>query len=323
MKSIHILITGGSGLVGKAIARQNFSFIEQESVDWYFATSKDADLRIYEDTKRLFEKVKPTHVIHLAANVKGIYKERKNNATLLTDNLSININVLKACNNFNVQRAVICLSTFILPDDKHGSITITEDIIHNGPPSDTNFGYAYGKRMSDILCKAYNEQYNREYTTIIPCNVYGPEDNFDIVDSQIIPNIIHKAYIAHITNTMLTIDNIYTKFRQFIYVDDIAWLCVWALFKYDKPREKLIFASNESNIVSINKIVEIIAKFFNVKYKIITSSDFVSISNDKLLTSLERTGFKDFKFTDINTGIEKTMKWFAKNYNKVRGSIYM
>lgn len=323
MKQICILITGGSGLVGNAISRQTYSFLEGKSVKWYFATSKDADLRIYEETRKLFEKIKPTHVIHLAANVKGIYKEWKNNATLLNDNLNININVLKACNNFSVQRAVVCLSTFILPDDKYGCTTITEDIIHDGPPSDTNFGYAYAKRMSDILCKAYNEQYNREYISIIPCNVYGPEDNFNIIDSQIIPNIIHKAYIARTTNTILTVDNVYTKFRQFTYVDDIAWLCVWALFKYDKPHERLIIAPNETDIISINKIVEMIAKFFNVKYTILSSSDYILISNEKLCKSLERTGFKDFKFTEVNLGIEKTINWFMKNYTKIRGDIYI
>jgi len=322
MKSIRILITGGSGLVGKAIARQKFSFLEKESVNWYFATSKDADLRNYKEIVILFDKVKPTHVVHLAANVKEIYKEKKHNATLLLDNLHININVLEACHKFNVQRAVVCLSAFILPDNIHNNF-VSEDIIHNGPPLDSNYGYAYAKRMSDILCRAFNEQYKREYISIIPCNVYGPEDNFDIVNSQIIPNIIHKAYIAHTTNTILTIDKIYTKFRQFLYVDDMAWLCIWALFKYDRPQERLLFASNETDIISINKIVEIIAKFFNVKYKIITSSDFVSISNEKLITSLERTGFKDFKFTEVNIGIEKTMKWFTKNYNKVRGGLFM
>jgi GDP-L-fucose synthase len=319
MKSICILITGGSGLVGKAIARQTYPFFENKDVKWYFATSQDADLRVYKETKQLFKKVKPTHVIHLAANVKGIYKNVKNHATHLIDNLNININVLKACNKFNVQRAVVCLSTCIFPKTTN---CITEDVIHDGAPSDKIFGYAYAKRMSDNLCRAFNEQYNREYTSIIPCNVYGLEDNFDLNDSQIIPNIIHKAFIAHKTNTLLEIDNVELKFNQFVYVDDMAWLCVWALFKYDTPTETLLFAPDKSNVISLNEIIEIIANCFNVEYKIynnILQSDYKFISNEKLRNSLERTGFKNFEFTRVDIGIEKTIDWFIENYDKVRG----
>lgn len=316
VKPQRILILGSSGLVGKSIARQQYPFINPNDTMWYFATSKDADLRSFIDIEKLFQKILPTHVIHLAANVKGIYKDITENATLLIDNLRININVLEMCNKFNVQRAVVCLSPCIYPS---ASRYMTEDIIHDGPPSDKIFGYAYAKRMSDILCKAFNEQYNREYISIIPCNVYGPEDNFDLNDSQVIPNIIHKAYISHTTNTILKIDKAYNHFKQFVYVDDMAWLCVWALFKYDKPNERITFAPDETD-VTLEKIVNLVTNQFKINYELQdTLIDYKVVSNDKLRSSLKRTGFEDFQFTTVEIGIEKTIKWFIENYNNIRG----
>lgn len=145
-----ILVTGGRGLVGSAICE----FIKREQVsntndeDWHFVSSKDGDLRIKSDAEKLFKEIKPTHVVHLAACVGGLFKNMKNQATMFSDNIIINHNVIDICHHFKVKKLVSCLSTCIFPDKT--TYPIDETMIHLGEPHSSNFGYAYAKRMLDI-----------------------------------------------------------------------------------------------------------------------------------------------------------------------------
>lgn len=198
-----VLVTGGSGLVGKAIQR----VVEEdtnkyESLQFVFSSSEDADLSDVEQTKRLFERVKPNYVIHLAAMVGGLFRNLKYNLDFLRVNLAINDNVLRMSHEFKVKKCISCLSTCIFPDKT--SYPIDESMIHLGPPHDSNFGYSYAKRMIDILNKGYDNYYKFHsdgkektiFTSIIPTNVYGPHDNFNLEDSHVIPGLIFKAYKA-------------------------------------------------------------------------------------------------------------------------------
>ena len=125
---MKILITGGTGMVGKAI-----NDLINGTYECRFLSSKDIDLRKYESTYYYFRDYQPTHVIHLAANVGGLYKNMANNVELFHDNMLINMNVLKVCNKLEIQRVVCCLSTCIFPD-KVDKYPITEKMLHLGPP---------------------------------------------------------------------------------------------------------------------------------------------------------------------------------------------
>ena len=103
---------------------------------------------------------------------------------MFENNLTINMNVVKCCHKYNVQRAIFCLSTCIFPDKV--SYPITEDMLHEGPPHNSNYGYAYSKRMLQIQCQIYNQDYNREYICVIPTNIYGEHDNFSLMDAHVI-----------------------------------------------------------------------------------------------------------------------------------------
>jgi len=156
--------------------------------------------------------------------VGGLFKNMRQNVDFFRKNIHINDNVLQASYEHNVQKVVSCLSTCIFPDKT--TYPIDETMIHNGPPHDSNFGYAYAKRMIDVqnkyapgaaarpmltgahgragLCvargagrrRAYNKQYGCHFTSVIPTNVYGPYDNYDLEDSHVIPGLIHKLYNA-------------------------------------------------------------------------------------------------------------------------------
>ena len=149
-----VLITGGSGLVGQAL-----QFIIQDEVpeskfgvkkneDWIFISSKDGDLRNFQETKNIFVKYKPKYVIHLAASVGGLFKNMNMKADMFRDNLLINDNVIHCAYEAKVTKLISCLSTCIFPDKT--SYPINEQMIHDGLPHDSNLGYAISKRMIDI-----------------------------------------------------------------------------------------------------------------------------------------------------------------------------
>ncbi|KAG5455909.1 MAG: tissue specific transplantation antigen P35B, partial [Olpidium bornovanus] len=151
-------VAGGSGLVGKAIEwvtehADSGWYAKRENEKWVFLTSKDGDLRY----SGAFKSHKPTHIIHLAALVGGLFKNMKYKLDFLRDNLLINDNVLHLAHEFKVQKVVSCLSTCIFPDKT--VYPIDETMIHNGPPHESNFGYAHAKRLIDIQNKAYNAQF--------------------------------------------------------------------------------------------------------------------------------------------------------------------
>lgn len=172
---IVVLVTGGTGLVGKAIEKVvNESKSPHET--WHFLSSKEADLRSKAETVALFEKIRPTHVIHLAALVGGLFRNLKYKVEFYRENVLINDNVMECCKDFKVKKLVSCLSTCIFPDKT--TYPIDETMVHNGPPHTSNEGYAYAKRMIDVLNRCYNEEYGCNFTSIIPTNIYGPHDNY-------------------------------------------------------------------------------------------------------------------------------------------------
>jgi GDP-L-fucose synthase len=170
----RVLVTGGSGLVGKAIEKHvnQLSASGNDANHWYFASSKDADLCDFEQTKALFEREKPTHVVHLAAKVGGLFANLDGNIQFLRDNLAMNDNVIKLCHDYDVKNAIFCLSTCIFPAEVE--LPMTEDDIHKGSPHPSNQGYAHAKRILEVLVRLHRETYGHNWMCLIPTNVYGP-----------------------------------------------------------------------------------------------------------------------------------------------------
>ncbi|KAH8548359.1 hypothetical protein BGW37DRAFT_506898 [Umbelopsis sp. PMI_123] len=316
-----ILVTGGSGLVGKAIEwvienDKSERYGKKEGETWIFLTSKDGDLRKPEDTKAIFEKYKPTHVIHLAALVGGLFKNMKYKLDFLRDNLLINDNVLETSKNYGVKKVVSCLSTCIFPDKT--SYPIDETMIHNGPPHESNFGYAHAKRMIDVQNKAYNEQYGCNFTSVIPTNVYGPHDNYSLEDSHVLPGLTHKCYLAKKNNTPFIVGGTGKPLRQFIYSRDLAKLFIWTLREYQET-EPIILSVGEKDEVSIKDVADAIvnAVGFEGEYSFDTTrSDGQfkkTASNEKLLKYIP-----DFEFTPFNVAVKESVDWFLENYETCR-----
>jgi GDP-L-fucose synthase len=328
-EEIIILITGGSGLVGNGIK----SIIKKEgleschvnlkkpySVKWIFLSSKDGDLSDFKQTEKIFENYKPTHVIHLAAMVGGLFYNMRANLDFFRKNILINDNVLQMSYKYNVKKVVSCLSSCIFPDKT--TYPLTEDMLHDGKPHDSNFGYSYAKRMLAVMNQAYQEILNKEdpkriFTSIIPCNVYGPHDNFDLEKGHAIPNIIHKAYVCK--NKEFKICGTGKARRQFIYSLDLGRLIIWSIFNYEET-DPIILSVDEKDEISIYEVTKIILKCMNMKQKIISSDDQEdkdgqfrkTVSNSKLKKYLP-----NFKFTPIEVGIKETVEWFQNNFDKL------
>nr|ACO12597.1 GDP-L-fucose synthetase [Lepeophtheirus salmonis]ADD24232.1 GDP-L-fucose synthetase [Lepeophtheirus salmonis] len=311
-----ILVTGGSGLVGQGIK----TVIQKEGNNpdekWIFLSSKDGDLSDPSAIRAIFEKHNPTHVIHLAARVGGLFANMKANLDFFRQNMAMNENILSTCHEFGVDKVVSCLSTCIFPDKT--SYPIDETMIHNGPPHDSNFGYSYAKRMIDVLNRGYFQQHGRKYTSIVPCNVFGPHDNYNLVESHVIPGLIHKAYLAKKNNTTFQIHGTGKPLRQFIYSLDLAKLIIWTVRDYNEI-EPIILSVDEKDEISISDVAHLILKAcdFSGEVKYLTDKadgQFKkTASNSKL-----RKYLPDFKFTPIEDAIKESVIWFNDNYELAR-----
>lgn len=302
MAEKNIVVTGGGGLVGSEI---NCGIK---------INSKDFDLRKQEDCVRMFNEHKPTHIIHAAGTVGGIGGNLEYKGKFFYDNIMINTNMIHYSMVFGVKKLISFLSTCVFPNDVQ--YPLTENKIHLGPPHDSNYPYAYAKRMADIQTRAYRENYGVDFSCVIPTNMYGVNDNFSLDTSHVIPMLIHKTYLAEKNKTDLVVWGTGKAKREFLYSKDAALLSEWALYNYNED-EPIIFSNSEE--ISISEVVELITKEFNFKGKIVFDKTKPEgqirkpSSNNKLKNYLP-----DFNFTPIEVGLHETINSFIKNYNHVR-----
>ena len=299
----NILITGGHGLVGS-------EFIGEQ---YFKPTSKDYDLRKREDTNRLMIKQFDS-VIHCAAKVGGVGGNINYKGEFFYDNIMMNTNVIEGARLSKVKNLVAFLSTCVFPDQVE--YPLTEKKIHLGPPHFSNDAYAYAKRMTDIQIRSYKEQYGLNYKSVIPCNIYGPNDNYDIVNGHVLPSLIHKCYLARENKTPLTIWGSGKPLREFIFSKDVAKLTEWVLYNYNE-NEPIILSTSEE--ISIMDIVDIIVELMNFKGDVIFDSSkpdgqFRKPSDNSKIKNY----LPDFKFTPLYDGLKETIEYFEKNYTIIR-----
>ncbi|BGP27251.1 hypothetical protein JCM10295v2_006215 [Rhodotorula toruloides] len=264
----------------------------------------------------IFDKYKPTHVIHLAALVGGLFKNMKYKLTFLRDNLLINDNVLWASKEHNVKKVISCLSTCVFPDKV--SYPIDESLVHLGPPHSSNFGYAHGKRLVDVYNHAYNEEFGCNFTAAIPTNIFGPHDNYDLEDSHVIPGLVHKCYLAKKNGTPFIVSGSGTPLRQFIYSRDLAKLFIWQLKEYPEI-DPIILSVGEEDEITIKQVAESIVKAVGFQGEVTWDSSKAdgqykkTASNSKL-----RKYLPDFEFTPFDIALQESVDWFVQNYDKAR-----
>jgi len=314
MEKKVILVTGGSGLVGRGI-QQVILTDKREDEEWIFLSSKDANLLNKEETIAVFEKHKPTHVIHLAAILGGLDAHKGKNFDFFKKNMKMNDNILETSITHNIKKLVTCLSTVIFPDKT--DYPVDETMIHNGPPHSSFFGYSYAKRMMDILNKVYNEEHGCMFTSVVPTGTFGPGDNFDL-EGRVIPGLINKAYEAKMNGTAFEIWGTGKPLRQFLYNLDLAKLIIWALREYQEI-DPIILAPDEEDEMSIKDVASLILEAFDFKGEIKFLTDKTdgqlkrTASNAKL-----RKYLPQFQFTPTRQAIKETVQWYVENYHTAR-----
>lgn len=298
-----ILITGGNGLVGS----------EFKGDQYFKPSSKEYDLTDRDQTYRLMLK-EFDGVIHCAAKVGGLGSNMNYKGEFFYNNIIMNTNVIEGARLSKVKNLVAFLSTCVFPDNVE--YPLTEKKIHLGPPHFSNDAYAYAKRMADVQIRAYKEQYGLNYKTVIPSNIYGPNDNYDLINGHVLPSLIHKCYLARENKTPLTIWGSGKPLREFIFSRDVAKLTEWVLHNYNE-NEPIILSTSEE--VSINDVVGMIVELMNFKGDVIFDSSkpdgqFRKPSDNSKIKNY----LPEFQFTPLYTGLKETIEYFEKNYNLVR-----
>jgi len=311
-----IMVTGGSGLVGHGIRAAIDKEGKRGDEEWVFVPSKDADLSNREQIEAMFEKFKPTHVIHLAALVGGLFRNLKYNLDFFRVNSQINDVVLSTAHKFGCKKVVSCLSTCIFPNKT--TYPIDETMVHDGPPHDSNFGYSFAKRMIDVMNKGYHMQHGCKFTSVIPTNVFGPHDNFNLEDGHVLPGLIRKVYESKENNTPFVIWGTGSPRRQFIYSLDLGRLFIWVLRNYDDV-SPIILSVGEEDEISIKEAADLVVEATEFKGEVVqdtTKSDgqFKKTASNGKLMKLN----PDFKFTPIRQAIKETCDWYSANEKTAR-----
>ena len=298
---MKILVTGGNGLVGK-----HLQDILPEAT---YISSKDYDLTESYNVHRLMYKERPDVVIHLAARVGGILDNITNPVDYLEQNILINTNVLQHCHQFNVSRVISILSTCIYPDIVD-TYPMKEEVLFNGPPPPDNFAYAMSKRCMATQMDSYVKQYNKQWSYLIPCNLYGEYDKYEEHHSHFVSALIKKIHEA---KDSVEIWGTGKPLRQFMYAGDLARVIKY-MIDNDVVDNFNVAPDYVHSIEEITKIgMESCDKGdLNIVYDN-TKPDGQyrkDVDSSKLISVM-----KDFKFTSLEEGIRRVYDNFSQRYN--------
>lgn len=290
---MKIVVTGGSGLVGKNLRKILPSAI--------YLSSKDYDLTLEKDVIKMYSDLKPDYIIHLAAKVGGIMDNINNPAVYFTDNIIMNTLLVKYAYLNNVKRFMGILSTCIYPD-KVDKYPMTEDMLHIGPPTLTNFSYGYAKRSLAVQIDSYNQQYGTKYNYLIPCNLYGIGDK-DGDNSHFVAALIKKIKDANINkHDKIILYGDGTPLRQFLYVDDFCRIIKYVI---DNDITDSFNVSTYENL-SIKQIAEIALDACDSKHlKIEWDRTKPNGQYRKDVSIIKMKNIIDMNITPLKEGIKK------------------
>lgn len=293
-KKSFIFVTGHKGLVGSSILRR-LKYNGYKNI--IIKTKKELDLRKQTKVANFFRKNKIDAVINAAGKVGGILANNKYKADFIYDNISIQNNIIHSCFENNIKDLIFLGSSCIYP--RNSKQPIKEDYMLAGPLEKTNEPYAIAKIAGIKMCESYNYQHKTNYKCLMPCNLYGPNDNYNLENSHFLPALINKIHEAKIKNKKtITIWGTGSPKRELMYVDDLADACIYFLKK--KTKETLINVGSGFE-KSIIEFVQFILKDLKLNIEIKkdlskpdgTPRKIVDISLAKKYGWISKINFKD------------------------------
>ena len=303
----RVYIAGHRGLVGSAIVRN----LEAKGfTNIITRTHAELDLTNQADVRRFFEEEKPEYVFLAAAKVGGIHANNTYPADFIYDNLMIQNNVIKAAHDFAVTKLLFLGSTCIYP--KMAPQPIREEYLLTGALEETNEAYAVAKIAGLEMCKFFKRQYGDNFISCMPTNLYGPNDNFDLKSSHVLPALIRKFHEAKVNRSeVVEVWGTGTPLREFIYVDDMAAACVFLMENYDGEQHVNIGTGEE---VSIRQLAETVKEVVGFEGELVFNTNMPDGTPRKLTTvdKLHELGF--MHKVSLNEGIRMAYEWFLENY---------
>ena len=304
---MRVLVTGGGGFLGSHVVER----LRAAGGDPFVARRADYDLTSSDDTARLFADAQPELVVHLAAEVGGIGANRANPGRYWYANLMMGAHVLEQCRESGVAKLVIAGTVCAYP--KFTPVPFREDDLWDGYPEETNAPYGVAKKSVLVGAQGYREQYGLRTAYLLPANLYGPRDNFDLETSHVIPALIRKMVEAH-DEVVLWGDGSPT--REFLYVDDAAEAFLLAAERYDDPAPVNVGTGVE---ISIRELADTIAELSGFEGRIVWDT---SMPNGQPRRALDASRAEEaFGFrakTSLREGLVQTIAWYREQVHAVR-----
>lgn len=304
-KHAKIYIAGHRGLVGTAILRK---LMDHSYNNIVFRTSRELDLRNQEDVTAFFATEQPEYVFLAAAKVGGILANHTYPANFIYDNIMMQANIIHAAYQSKVKKLLFLGSSCIYP--KLAPQPIKEEYLLTGELEPTNSSYAIAKIAGITMCQAYNRQYGTNFISVMPTNLYGPNDNFDLTSSHVLPALIrkfHEAKINHLPS--VEIWGTGKPRREFLHVDDLADACLFLMNKYQDNQPINIGVGRD---ISIEDLATLIAVVVGYSGNIIYNKAMPDGTFRKLL---DITKLKDLGWCpgiELEEGIRSTYLWYLK-----------
>lgn len=306
-KNSKIYITGHRGMVGSAI-KKCLNLNGYNNI--IYRTSDELDLRNQKKVSLFFEQEKPEIVILAAAKVGGIMANMSAPAEFLYDNLMIESNIIHSSYKNNVKKLLFLGSSCIYP--RLSRQPMKEEYLMDGKVEPTNEGYAVAKIAGMKLCEMYNKQYGTNYISVMPCNLYGPGDNFNPVRSHVVPGLIRKFHDAKVNNLpSVEVWGTGKARRELLFTDDLADACLFLLKKYQGND---FFNVGMGIDITIGELAEIIKDIVGYNGKILFDKTKPDGMPQKLLdiTKLKEAGW--YYKTGLKDGLKITYQWYLDNY---------
>lgn len=306
-----IFIAGHRGLVGSAIKR---SLERQNYSNFILRTRDELDLLDYNKVQYFFKTEKPEYVFLAAAKVGGIVSNNTYPADFIYQNLLVQNNIIHASYINQVKKLLFLGSSCIYP--RECPQPIKENYLLTGVLEKTNEAYAIAKIAGIKMCQSYNKQYKTNFISVMPTNLYGPNDNFNLENSHVLPAMIRKFHKAKIKNEKkVIIWGTGKPRREFLYVDDLADACIFLMNNYNDGEITNIGMGKD---ISIFELAEMIKNTVEFKGEIVNDTTKPDGTPQKLLDVSKLNNLGWYHKTSLEEGLKKTYNWFLENYEKIR-----